>query len=417
MTSELIEFVNLLRVQRWSADRLEELRAKKLRRLVAHAHSSVPYYRRLMDGAGVRPEDIRRVEDLSRIPITTKEALIGAGRDCYTPGLGELMTLHTSGYSGKPFHFQLTPAEYRTRRLRDFRALLGAGVRPLDRLAVFGPERTRPRRLHRSLGLFGIEVIKGSLPVEEQERRLKAARPDVLWAYPTCLRAVTMRHGNRLSALARPRTLVTSAQVFDPVFRDQITADLPLELYQLYGCIEVGRIAAECPAHRGLHVEADAIIVELLDGDRPAPAGQPGRVVVTSLNQYSLPFIRYELGDLVTALPDRCPCGRAAPLLSAPLGRCSDMVTLPDGSKLCCAYLDFALRGEMDLKQYRFVQHSLDRIEAQFSFFQPPTEARLESLRAKAEAALGNRIAITVRAMDEIPSESFKFKNFLSKLP
>ena len=334
MASELIEFVNLLRMKRWSAGQLETLRTEKLRRLVAHAYAKVPYYRLLMDKTGIRPEEIKGLDDLSRIPITTKEALRNAGQDCLTPGLGTLMTLHTSGYSGKPFHFQLTPGEYRTRRLRDFRALLGAGLRPLDRFAVLGPERTRPRRLHRSLGVYRIDVIQGFLPVEEQEQRLRAAQPDVLWAYPTFLRAVAMRHGNKLSALARPRVLITSAEVFEPVFHDQIAADLPLEFYQLYGCIEVGRIAAECSAHRGLHIETDAVIVELLDGDQPAAPGRPGRVVVTSLNQYSMPFIRYELGDLCTALPDRCPCGRAAPLLSAPLGRCSDMITLPGGGKL-----------------------------------------------------------------------------------
>jgi hypothetical protein len=93
------------------------------------------------------------------------------------------------------------------------------------------------------------------------------------------------------------------------------------------------------------------------------------------------------------------------------------MLTLPDGSKLAGAALEYAMRGEMGLKEYRFVQQSADLIEVQLAFFQPPSEAQLQRLKTKTEVALGNRLRVSVHVMDEIARESFKFKNFISKLP
>jgi phenylacetate-CoA ligase len=425
MLGEVIEFAKLLSVRWQSANKLEVLRLGKLKHVVRHAYEQVPYYRARMESAGIRPEDIATLEDLRRLPVTTKDDLRQAGDTALSAGAAELITLHTTGYSGKPFAVRLTPNEYRRRRLREFRALLRAGVRPSDRMAVLGPESQRPRRLHRRLGFYirlsaayhRLEVIRGTLSVEEQTRLLKEADPTVLWAYPTVLRSVLLRQDNRLSRMAQPRMLITSGEVFDPVLRDQIAKDCPVEMFNFYGVVEVGRIAAECRAHAGLHIEADAMIVELLNGDRPAAPGEPGCVVVTSLDQYAMPFIRYELGDLCAAREVACVCGWPTPLLDAPMGRNADMVTLPDGSRLSGSRLIFALRAEADLRQFRFVQESADRIEAQLVFPSSPSEDRLEALRKRLEAALGGQARVDIRLMEEIRQEGAKFKDFVSRLP
>jgi phenylacetate-CoA ligase len=397
MLGEVIDFAKLLSIRWQSAENLETLQLRKLQRLVRHAYEHVPHYRSRMQRAGILPEDIATLEDLRQLPVTTKEDLRQAGITALSIDAGDLLTLDTSGYSGKPFTVRLTPHEYRRRRLREFRALLRAGVRPLDRMVVLGEERQRPRRLHRKLGFYRLEVISGTFPVEEQTRLLREAEPTVLWAYPTMLRSVLLRQDNRLSRVARPRMLITSAEVFDPVLRDQITNDRAMEMFTFYAAMEVGRIAAECRAHGGLHIEADAVLVELLNGDRPAAPGELGRVVVTSLDQYAMPFIRYELGDLCAARETACPCGWPTPLLNAPMGRNSDMLTLPDGSRLSGMRLGLVLRAEADLRQFRFVQECVERLEAQLVFPSPPAQERLEALRERLEAAVGGQLRVDIR--------------------
>ncbi|MBK9169202.1 MAG: phenylacetate--CoA ligase family protein [Bryobacterales bacterium] len=417
MISEVLEFVSLLHRRSWPRVRLEEYRRVKLRRLVRHAYDHVPYYRGLMDRAGVTPADVREPADLLRLPVTTKADLRRAGADALARGASDLTVLHTSGHSGVPFEVRLTSAEYRTRRLRDFRMLIGAGVRPRDRLTLLGPTRTRSSRLHRRLGLYRIEVLPGSLPLAEQLERLRASRPDVLWAYPTVLKSLLYYAGCGLGGIVRPRLVITSSQTMEPVFRNQLLVDNPgLEIVDIYGSAEAGRIAATCSSRLGLHLEDDALIVELLEDGRPVPPGRPGSTVLTCLDQFAMPLIRYEQGDLCRLIPGDCPCGRQVPRIAPPLGRRADMVTLPSGRKISCFALDVALRDERALRQYRFVQRSLHSIEAELCFSHTPPPEKLRAVQQLLEAQLEEGMRVDVRLVPEPHFDGLKFKVFVSEL-
>ena len=417
MISEALELAGLLHRKRWPRERIDQLRRAKLRRLIDHAYQQVPYYRRLMDGAGVKPEQIREPSDLVRLPVATKKDLRQAGEDCLATGHGELTVLRTSGHSGAPFEVRMTPAEYRTRRLRDFRMLIGVGVRPRDRLTLLGPMRTRPARLHRRLGFYRMEVIPLALPHPEQLRRLRLSRPDVLWAYPTTLQALLQFTGGELSELAQPRFLITSGEVMRPLLRERLRADMPeMEIVDIYGSAELGRIAATCRARRGLHLEDDALIVELLENGSPVEPGQEGTVVVTCLDQLAMPLIRYQQGDICRLLPEPCVCGWETQLVAPPLGRDSDMMTLPGGARVSGDRMEVALRNEMDLLQYCFVQERPDRIVAQLCFRSEPGPQRLAELRRRMEEAAGGSIAVEIELVPEMKFERVKFKVFVSRI-
>ena len=417
MMFEVLEFFQLLNRKRWPRERLDDLRRAKLRRLIDHAYRHVPYYRRLMDHAGVKPEQIRELPDLRRLPITTKKDLRKAGQDCLTAGHGELTVLHTSGHTGVPFEVHLTPAESRTRRLREFRMLIGVGVRPRDRLTLLGPVQTRPARLHRQLGFYRLEVIPLVVPHEEQLRRFRLSRPDVLWVYPTTLEALLQYAGCELRDLAQPRILVTSAGVMRPSLRERLRAEMPrMEIVNIYGSSEAGRIAAECRARRGLHLEEDALIVELLENGSPAEPGREGTVVVTCLDQLAMPLIRYEQGDICRLQSEPCVCGWQTPLLDAPLGRDSDLLTLPGGTRISANRLEVALRHEMNLLQFRFVQDRPGRIQAQLCFRTEPSPQDLTELRRRLEEAAGGNIALDIEQVPENEFKSVKFKTSISQL-
>jgi phenylacetate-CoA ligase len=413
--SEVFEFAGLLHRKTWSRERLDDLRRAKLRRLLYHAYEHVPYYRRLMDQAGVKPAEIREPSDLSRLPVTTKNDLRMAGEDCLTKGHGELTVLHTSGHSGVPFAVHVTAAEYRTRRLREFRMLIGTGVRPRDRLTLLGPVRTRPSRLHRRLGLYRMEVIPAVLSDDEQLRRFRLSHPDVLWAYPHSLETMLYKARCSLRDLARPRFLITSSEVMRPILRERLRAEMPeMEIVNIYGSAEAGRIAAECRARRGLHLEEDALIVEILENGSPAEPGREGTVVVTCLDQLAMPLIRYEQGDIGRLRLEPCDCGWHTPVMDPPLGRSHDMMTLPDGTKVAPTRLEVSLRHEKDLLQYRFVQERLDRLQAQLCFRRAPTPAKLAELKQRMEEAAG--LAVDIEIVPEMKFEGVKFKVFVSRL-
>jgi phenylacetate-CoA ligase len=418
MLSEIFELARLLRYPHWPADKLADFRRRKLHRLVHHAFQEVPYYRDLMQRNGLRPEDIREFSDLAQIPVTTKAMLRQAGPAALARGARDLETLHTSGSSGTPFEVHCTPRERRTRRLREFRMLLTAGqFGPRDQLVLLGPTLQRPSRLHRALGFYRHAVIPCSLPGAELTARLIAARPDVLWVFPTSLKTVLYYSGKSLAQICRPRTLLTSAQVMDTQFRNRLLAGNPgLEIVDIYGAAEVGRIAAACELRNGLHLEEDALHVELLLEGKPVAPGEEGTVTVTALDQLAMPFIRYEMGDLCRLRLDHCPCGRSSARIHPPAGRNADMVTLPDGRKTSCAALDIALRNETNLVQYRFVQTGLRHIRAELFYSADPGPERLRALLERCSALFDHEIQFSVQQMAAYRTDGPKFKVFISEL-
>jgi phenylacetate-CoA ligase len=408
---EILELWRQERRRRWTPERKLAWREARLRELVAHAYEQVPYYREVMQRAGLRPADIRHEADLRYLPVTRKQDLRDAGDAALARNAGPIEWQQTAGSSGEPFRVAMTHEERVRRRLREFRALRGIGVRPLDSLVILGTSRTRPQRLHRRLRLYPLLVIPYGQPPREQAELIRRAKPDVLWFFPTVLKQVLSEIGQSLSHLARPRLLISSASVLDEAFRRQLLEDLPgAKLGDFYGSTEIGRIAAGCPRCDGLHLEDDALIFELLEAGTPVSRGEEGCVVVTNLDQKAMPLIRYDQGDRCRIRPAPCPCGLSSPLLDPPLGRNPDMLLLPSGKRLSAAGLDILTKDIPGVLQYRFVQTKPGAVDAQFCFVSQPDAAFLERVAARVRAALPEpmEVAVTLFGRDEMTGPKFK---------
>lgn len=354
---KLIEFHELKRALRLDADELRELREEKLRSLVRHAYLNVEHYRRRFDQAGVDPASVRTLEDLERIPVTTREDLRRAGRDGTLARGTDAETCVrylTSGTTGKTLVVLASRAEARARMLLELRGLWATGLfRPRDRLAVLGPVRWGPLHLHQRLGFFRRDYVSPWLPVEEQIARLARLRPTVVWAYPSMLAAIVRRLGGRLSAAIRPRALITSSEGIPDELATAVRADLDVEWFNFYGAMETGRIAWECSAHEGLHLNADRHVLELL------PVASAGtRNVITALDFRTMPILRYDLGDETAPIEGACPCGLSFPRIRAPKGRISGLLRFPDGRAIASWSLRSIIRELPGVDQYRLVQEA-----------------------------------------------------------
>jgi phenylacetate-CoA ligase len=230
----------------------------------------------------------------------------------------------------------------------------------------------------------------------------------------------TLLHGvdYRLSDIARPRALITSAEVFDSSLRRRVEADLPdIEIFNYWAAMEFGEIACECPAHEGLHVQADQVILETLrDDGQPCAAGEPGTAVITGLSNYTMPLIRYRLGDICATVNQRCACGSVLPLVSAPKGRREAMVRLPSGQLRSALGLGSVVDEFDEVDQYRFIQESQDHLVVQLKLFREPEGGELARFRAGLTAYLGEPMRLDIHIVDVIPEEKLKFRKFISKL-
>lgn len=420
MIRDILELNRLRGNAKLSSGEVEALRERKLRALIRHAYDHVPYYRALFQSARLSPSDIKTVEDLRHVPITTKENIRQAGCDQTMAGTAYLcptIAVTTSGTTGTPLTIYLSPEELRTRQLIEFRSLLAVGLRPRDVLVILGPEKARTSRLHERFGMYRTEVIPAALSTEEQMRRLRELKPTVLWAYPTVLRAVLHQANYRLEALCTPRILITSAEPLDQVMRDRIVGGSSIEMFNFYGANEIGRIAYECPAHEGLHVNADHVILECVaDGSR-MNGSRSGGVVLTALNALAMPFIRYRLEDVCAMTYRRCSCGSSFPLIDAPGGRESDLLRLPNGTLRSPWELHFILRNVGGINQFRFLQDELDHLVLEIVPACHFSVASLAQIRSRLLDILGGSIRLDIHLVDFIRSESRKFKLFVSRLP
>jgi phenylacetate-CoA ligase len=312
-----------------------------LRRVLRHAAAAVPYYRALFAHLRLQPEDVATIDDLHALPPLTKTAIREHGpallSECYRGAA--LTRKRTSGSTGVPLEVRLDASGLAWKRACTLRADEWSGWRRGQRVAkVWGnPEYKqfgvkgwlRNRLYDRAIHLDTLQMTPAAL--RHFAELLGRQRPELLFghAHSVFLLADFLQRHN-LPAY-QPKGIITTAMVLHEWQRRRIEEVFRCPVTNRYGCEEVSLIACECEAHRGLHVNADSVLVETVRDGRPAPPGVPGSIVVTDLSNFAMPLIRYQIGD-VGVLADRaCPCGRGLPLLESIEGREADYVVTADG--------------------------------------------------------------------------------------
>lgn len=397
-------FRELRRSQWLDPGGLRALQERKLRAIVRHAYDTVPFHRRRFDEAGLDPGTIRTLDDLERIPTMTKRDLQSSSTDMISSRFaGAALTAErTSGSTGQPVTIRL---DRRFKHLRDalfLRALTMTGYRWGRPALLLTADRRAPRRLLR-WHYASIEERPESL-LETIERR----RPSLLYGPVTPLRQLARhleRTGGRLAGL---RSVLTTAERLDQTTRRLFAERFQAALFDLYGMTETGMIGGECAAHDGLHIAEDVMIMELpaADHDGESP------VVVTNLELFAMPLIRFETGDLAVARPPgRCGCGRSLRRIDRLAGRSIEAIRRPDGSELSPYRLTLALEKVDGIDRYQIVQTSSDRITLRIESEGALPPALRDDARRVLQAAVGSDMRIEVEPAASLdPPAGRKFR-------
>lgn len=416
----ILKFFNFLSCRRnllLNADALAALQAQRLQATIRHAYQNVAYYRRLFDAASVTPDDIRTPEDLRRVPISSKDDLLKAGYDNLIAGNLErssLISSHTSGSTGKVFTMLRSQTDLQIRKFIDLRALISIGFRPRDKLATYTARRTvdagKPQKL-----FYRSRWISALKPIADSVAELSAYDPSMVWSYPSSFQALVNFTKSNSDFACRPRALITTAETPYETLRDDCKS-LSLEHFNFYGAVEIGRIAWECRAHEGLHVNTDNVVLEIVPmaGSQSADIADLGETVITTLNNEAMPFIRYRLGDLCRYLDRTCSCGMALPLISAPIGRSSDLVKLPGGHLLTARGLSTLIRQSGDIRQLRITQRDLQHVEIELVLDHPIPDNMVSRLSTRLREYLGGSVHVAIHIVDSIEQSGPKAKDFIS---
>ena len=323
-----------------TADRPEirDLQAERLREAVANAYENVPFYRERLDEAGAGPGDIGSVEDITRLPRTTKEDF----RDEYPTGLfaadmDEVLRIHaSSGTTGKPKIVSYTDSDLDVWREVMTRSLAAAGVEPgatVQNAYGYGLFTGGHGLEHGAEELGATVIPMGAGNTEGQVEMMVDMGSDVLACTPSYslyFAEVAEEMGHDPQDLP-VETIVFGAEPCTDPMREEIEQRLDVTGIDLYGLSEIvgPGVSIEChEAQNGLHVWEDRFLPEVLDPGtgEPLGEGEEGELVLTTLSKEALPVLRYRTGDLTTLYYEECACGRTMVRMDNVTGRTDDLL-------------------------------------------------------------------------------------------
>ncbi len=331
----------------------------RLTRVVQVAAQRVPYYRDLFLRTGLDPNDIRTPEDLVKVPITTNEVLRALPHELVVaeghPFEG-LIDRCTSGSTGITLHTYLTPLERDLQALNAIRVFRSGGYRARDILLDLTEPYIPPPRWIEKLKLFRKKYIPHTEDIREQLEKMLAWEPDVILSLPTIL-DLLLDAGIEHNAVLRPHLVYTVGEHLSKHLRKRSMELLGCDPIDVYGATEVGPIAFQCPERDGYHINADGLVVEVVDAEgRPLPPGVTGRVVVTGLQNEAMPFVRYSVGDLGRLREGQCRCGRGLPLMESVQGRIVEALFRSDGKSISAYGPIMIMEADQGLVRYQLLQ-------------------------------------------------------------
>lgn len=361
-----------------SREKLRELQSQRLREIVKRCYENVPLYRKKFDEIGVKPEDIRSIDDLSRLPFTVKQDL----RDTYPFGLmavdrGELARVHaSSGTTGKQTVVAYTKNDLDVWARSAARSIVAAGGKKEDFVHVsYGYGLfTGGLGLHDGAEALGATVIPvSSGNTNRQVQILQDYDSDILCCTPSYAMYIgeTVREKGIDPKSLKVRIGIFGAEPWTEEMRREIEKSLAIRAFDIYGLSEIAGpgVACECEEQAGMHVQEDFFFPEIIDpatGEQ-LPDGQEGELVFTCIGKEALPLIRYRTRDIASITHERCKCGRTLVRMTKPKGRTDDMLIIR-GVNVFPSQIESVLLDLGMAPNYRMIvdrKNNLDILEVQ----------------------------------------------------
>ncbi len=357
----------------------EKVAMAKLRNLLQHAFTNVPYYNQIARERDLASDDFKTYADLQLLPIVTKATIKQNFSQMLTGGSvpqGAKLNF-TGGSTGQPLKLY-QDASYRqyaaTDKARCYERCNYAFGDPLvflwgsdvdSAIHKSNSQRIFDKSARNLLWIDTSDLSENML--RQQNARIVAHRPVLMVGYAASMTLYARYIVREGLDRPHPRAIQVTAETLAPAERELLQQVFECEVFDRYGCRELSLIAHECQAHNGLHFTPLRNLPEVVDHDGTAVSpGAIGRVLVTNLNNYAMPFIRYEIGDLAVTSTVECSCGRATPLFERIAGRKTDNIVSPSGKVMAGALLLTQMARCMAettmIEQYQVVQRTQDSL-------------------------------------------------------
>ena len=418
--------LQLQQSQWWNPERLLAYQMEHIRILAQYAAATTPFYADRLDSIIDLKSGELTLDAFRQIPVLRREDVQVAGERLFSSKPpaehGQLQDVRTSGSTGRPVHVKTTALagrinsavslRYHFWHRRDLTA---------KNLTIKNmPANAKPKTgVNWALGYTSRDsmVYNVATPHKKLFDLLIREDPDYLCCFPSTLWELIHRSKELGIKPGRLREVRTVCEVLSDELRGLCREQWNLPVSDNYSSEEFGIMSVQCPDHPWGHVQADKVLVEVLDDeDRPCEVGTLGRVVVSSLHNFATPLIRYELGDYGELGP-ACPCGRGLPVLRRIVGRKRNLVVLPTGEKIFPLFDSEPVIFSMPVRQYQITQKSVDLMEMRLVANRPletEEELRLSEYYGR---NFGYPFQFKFVYVDEISrSAGGKFEDFVSEV-
>lgn len=409
-------YLRELEQSQWAAPAdLRTLQRSKLGLLLRHAQRHTPFYRRWFREAAIDVHQRDSIATLRGLPLLDKGTICAHVDEMLWRDVpGGLFRQCTGGSTGEPLTFYVgrrRQAYDQAARLRSHRWFnVNVGDRelflwgsPIEVTRTDGLRLVRDALFnHRLLSAFDMSSDRMDEYLDEWDRY----RPVALYGYPSSI-ALLVEHaehrGRRLDTRRLAAVFVTG-EVCYPHHRDTIVSYFRVPVADGYGSREAGFIAHQCP-QGSMHLCAENVIVEIVNHEgEPVPVGEAGEIVVTHLDAYAMPFIRYRTGDTGRLEPGRCACGRGLPLMDVVQGRSTDFLHLPDGTVKHALSIIYPLREMRGIRRFRVTQHADYSVTVDVVADDRGVRITREAVARKVRPVVGDQVGLRVELVDRIAS-------------
>lgn len=365
---------------------------KKLMQMIGLAYENVPYYHNLFKGLGIRPGDIRTVEDLEKLPILTKDIIKNNWEDFKPANLSSMKYYNraTGGSTGTPMQYRLSKHDRFLGGALLYRGWGYGGYGLGDKMVFLagssldiGTKSNLATKVHeivrylKKLSSFDM----GEIEMRHYAEVLNTFHPKFIRGYASSIYFFAQWLDENDISVLSPDAVFTTAEKLFPHMRKTIGDVFSCDVFDTYGLNDGGISAYECSEHSGLHIDTERSIMEVVDPEGLQVHSGQGNILATSLNNYAMPFIRYNTGDEGDLLDDGCSCGRGYPVLKEILGRQQEMLITPEGKHIHGSFLSIAIKGIPHVREFQIRQTKVDRLV--FKIVPEPgfDEANLEHIR------------------------------------
>ena len=394
---------------------------RSLRALLSRA-SAVPLYEDLADRLG-KPVSEVTLEDLPHLPCLTKSILQREGERLRIPGATGVCENYSGGSTGVPTRFwqddhYVAAMSAATRRSNEL-----AGVFPGARVAKLWGAPQDKRQIEGWQGRARLWLLNQRYydtfdmspdRMASYHADLEKFQPDLIQAYASSIYLFARYLKSRGIRPRYPRlSIISSAEKLFPRMRAEIEEVFGVKVYDRYGSREMAAMAAECDRHQGLHIQMPGYIVETIDPITLLPVtNEPGEIVVTVLNNYAMPFLRYRIGDMGILDTSPCACGLAFHRLREVVGRTSDNFLMPDGRIVHGEYFTHIFYGREEIEQFQFVQHTREDFSLQIVATPRYGQETAAAIEREVREMIGPvaRLRLELReAIPKTPSGKYRF--------